>query len=295
MNTIKILKEYSDNVMTNFPSIVYSNLYKRVQASMHLEFEINGETYLYSPLYTQIRGPEGNEELSEWVAASEPFLNSFKEYLVSSLYVYSALVEESSYYVTNPQSIVIARITHNRDHRFEIKYYVHYKDELLKSYADKIYIGRDFINLRKFERKYLGLKKYFLSLIEQDQKVQERAKQKLRYYDDYKETYLDEIEYLTKEAFREAMDRVRLFRDQKLSDISKVKSLEVLDEIHYLHNLMIELRDITQEFDSRLRLRGEVAFVKYLIKYSKDITDTIRYLRKLSTLLHLKISNYKIY
>ena len=75
---------------------------------------------------------------------------------------------------------------HKNDSKFEIKFYSHYEDELQNSYNDKIYIGRDFINLDQFERKYLGLKSYYLSLVEQNKKIQDRAKHKLRYYEDYK-------------------------------------------------------------------------------------------------------------
>jgi hypothetical protein len=164
----------------------------------------------------------------------------------------------------------------------------------LDNYKDKIYIGRDFINLKKFERKYLGLKKYFLSLIEQNDKIQERAVQKLRYFEDYKKDYLDEINYLIQEAVSDSMERIKLFKETKLADIPKVKTMDALDNILYLSNLMTELRDFTQEFETKLRQREETDFVKYLTKFSKDLIDGIRYLRKLTCMMHLKISNYTI-
>lgn len=293
MGTLEALKEIKDKPLTNYPKIVYSNLFKKALERLHFEFGLDEGNYLFSPFYTQLIG-EKHQELEEFIAGSEVFLDSLKEFILDSLYVYSALVEENSYYLLNPHSVLIARMLHKRELRFEVKFYAHYEDELLTNYKDKIYIGRDFINLKKFERKYLGLKKYFLSLIEQNDKIQERAVQKLRYFEDYKKDYLDEINYLIQEAVSDSMERIKLFKETKLADIPKAKTMDALDNILYLLGLMTELRDFTQEFESKLRQREENDFVKYLTKFSKDLIDGMRYLRKLTCMMHLKISNYSI-
>jgi hypothetical protein len=293
VGTLEALKEIKDKPLTNYPKIVYSNLFKKALERLHFEFGLDEGNYLFSPFYTQLIG-EKHQELEEFIAGSEVFLDSLKEFILDSLYVYSALVEENSYYLLNPHSVLIARMLHKRELRFEVKFYAHYEDELLTNYKDKIYIGRDFINLKKFERKYLGLKKYFLSLIEQNDKIQERAVQKLRYFEDYKKDYLDEINYLIQEAVSDSMERIKLFKETKLADIPKAKTMDALDNILYLLGLMTELRDFTQEFESKLRQREENDFVKYLTKFSKDLIDGMRYLRKLTCMMHLKISNYSI-
>jgi hypothetical protein len=293
VGTLEVLKEIKDKPLTNYPKIVYSNLFKKALESLHFEFGLDEGNYLFSPFYTQLIG-EKHQELEEFIAGSEVFLDSLKEFILDSLYVYSALVEENSYYLLNPHSVLIARLLHKRELRFEVKFYAHYEDELLTNYKDKIYIGRDFINLKRFERKYLGLKKYFLSLIEQNDKIQERAVEKLRYFEDYKKDYLDEINYLIQEAVSDSMERIKLFRETKLADIPKAKTMDALDNILYLLGLMTELRDFTQEFEAKLRQREETDFVKYLTKFSKDLIDGMRYLRKLTCMMHLKISNYSI-
>lgn len=296
METLNIFKEYSGNKqLTPFPKIVYSNLYKKVLETFHFEFEAPGEEkFLYSPFYSLLMG-EPDAELNDFVTQNEEFLDTLKEYILSSLFVYSALIEENAYYLLNPQSVFIARVIHKKDVRFEVKFYTHFQDELQSAYNDKIYIGRDFLNLKKFDRKYLGLKKYFRSLVEQNEKIQERARHKLRYFDDYEKPYLKEIEYLTEETNNDAMERILIFPHVSIATIPKNKLQDVLDCIHYLSDLMLELHDFTQEFDARLRLREEHEFVRYLAKFMKDLEDGIRYLRKLSCLLHLKISNYSIF
>lgn len=293
MKTLETFKAFEGKRLEKFPKIIYSNLYRKIFDNFYFEFEIEKENHLFSPMYTKLRGLE-SKKLTDFVKNNETFLSSLKEFILNSLYVYSALIEENSYYLTNPQSIFISRLVHSRDARFEVKFYSHYKEELEAFYEDKFYIGRDFINLYKFERKYLGLKKYFLSLEEQNIKIQERAKHKLRYYDDYNNPYLKEVNYLTGEAVRESMERIQLFRETSISLIPKTNLQTVLENILYLLNLMIEIRDFTQEFENKLRTREENDFVKYLTKFSKDLIDGIRYLRKLICHLHLKISGYDI-
>ncbi len=295
MQTLEIFKGFSNKKLDNYPEIVYSSLYRKVLDTFHFEFqgEVEEDKYLYSPFYTQLRGVPF-PELSDFVSRNEMFLDSLKGFITTSLFVYSALIDENSYYLTNPQSIFIARLLYKKDSRFEIKFYTHYKDELMESYEDKIYIGRDFVNLEKFDRKYLGLKKFFRSLVEQNEKIQERARHKLRYFDDYQKPFLNEIEYQVKETVDDAMERIKLFPEVKLANIPKGKLMEVLENVIYLLNLMIELRDFTEEFEAKLRQREENDFVKYLTKFSKDVIDGIRYLRKLSCQMHLKISNYSI-
>jgi len=293
LKTLETFKVFSGKKLEKIPKIIYSNLYKKVYDNFYFEFEIEKENHLFSPMYTKLRGVE-NKPLTGFIRKNELFLNSLKEFILNSLYVYSALIEENSYYLTNPHSIFISRLIYKRDARFEVKFYSHYKEELDAFYKDKIYIGRDFINLYKFERKFLGLKKYFLSLEEQNLKIQERAKHKLRYYDDYNNPYLKEVNYLTAEAVRESMERIQLFAETSIAFIPKNNLQMVLESILYLLNLLIEIRDFTQEFENKLRSREEYDFVKYLTKFSKDLIDGIRYLRKLICHLHLKISKYEI-
>lgn len=295
LQTLEIFKGFSNKKLDNYPEIVYSSLYRKVLDTFHFEFqgEVEEDKYLYSPFYTQLRGASF-PELADFVSRNEAFLDSLKGFIITSLFVYSALIDENSYYLTNPQSMFIARLLYKKDSRFEIKFYTHYKDELMESYEDKIYIGRDFVNLDKFDRKYLGLKKFFRSLVEQNEKIQERARHKLRYFEDYRKPFLDEIEYQVKETVDDAMERIKLFPEAKLANIPKGKLMEVLENVLYLLNLMIELRDFTEEFETKLRQREENDFVKYLTKFSKDVIDGIRYLRKLSCQMHLKISNYSI-
>lgn len=293
MEILEIFKEYSGKKLTGYPNINYSNLYKRVINNFHFEFFFDKGKYLFSPYYVLLRG-EKFPELIDVITQNEDFFNSLKEFIINSLFVYSALIEENSYYLIKSENIIICRMMHRTEKKFELKFYSHYQDELLNSYNDKIYIGRDFIDLDRFERDHLGLEKYFQSLREQNKKIQERAQQKLRYYDEYKKPYLNEVEYLTKELASDSLERIKIFPEKKLSEISNPKLPELLDSIFYVLNLMIEMREFIREFENKLRQSKESDFVKYLTKFSKDLIDGIRYLRKISCQIHLRISNFSI-
>jgi len=293
VSIIEVLNGFERKKLSPGPGIIYSSLFKKVQDNFYFEFETDNDQFLFTPHLVPLRG-KMSKKMKEFIENNESLLNDIKNFILNSLFVYSALIEENSYYLSNSQSVFIARLIHKRNFRFEAKFYAHYKDEIETSYKDKIYIGRDFLNLYKFERKFLGLKKYYKSLEEQNEKIQERAKHKLRYYEDYKKNFMDEIDYLVNDVVNESLERIQFFQETKIADIPGRNLSTVLDHILYLLNLMIEMRDFTAEFESKLRLREENDFVKYLTKFSKDLIDGIRYLRKLTFQLHLKISKYQI-
>jgi hypothetical protein len=290
---LNVLKKFNGRRLDNFPEIHHSNLFRRIRENFHLELFLKGSHMLFSPFYTLLRG-EMFSELEGFLTQNEEFLDSLKDFIVNSLFVYSAVIEENANYLSNEQDIIIGRLRY-RDHcKFEVKFYSHYQEELLSAYNDKIYLGRIFVDLKKFEKDYLGLSEYFHSILEQNAKIQERALHKLRYYDEYKKPYLDEIDYLAKEVNSEALERIKLFPKGNLKNIPTVALVECIDNLLHIQNLMVELKDFTLEFENKLRLGEETNFVKYLFKFSKDLINDIKYLSKLYYLISNKISKYSI-
>jgi len=293
VETLNVLGKYNGRRLENFPAIQHNNLFKRIRENFHLELFLRDGHMLFSPYFTVLRG-ETFPELAAFLAQNEEFLDSLKDFIVSTLFVYSAVIEENANYLVNEQDVLIGRLRY-RDHgKFEVKFYSHYQDELQSSYNDKIYLGRVFIDLKKFEKEHLGLHEHFQSLLDQNAKIQERAIHKLRYYDDYKKPYLDEIDYLAKELNAEALERIKLIPKNDLKSASTVTLIESIDNLLLLQNLMVELRDFTLEFENKLRLGEETNYVKYLFKFSKDLINDIKYLSKLYYLISNKVSRYSI-
>ena len=293
VETLNVLGKYNGRRLENFPAIQHNNLFKRIRENFHLELFLRDGHMLFSPYFTVLRG-ETFPELAAFLAQNEEFLDSLKDFIVSTLFVYSAVIEENANYLVNEQDVLIGRLRY-RDHgKFEVKFYSHYQDELQSSYNDKIYLGRVFIDLKKFEKEHLGLHEHFQSLLDQNAKIQERAIHKLRYYDDYKKPYLDEIDYLAREVNAEALERIKLIPKNDLKSASTVTLIESIDNLLLLQNLMVELRDFTLEFENKLRLGEETNYVKYLFKFSKDLINDIKYLSKLYYLISNKVSRYSI-
>ncbi len=293
METLNVFNKFNGKRLNNFPQIHYNNLFKRIRDNFHFELFLKDGHVLFSPYYTVLRG-ESFPELAAFLAQNEEFLDSLKDFIVGTLFVYSALIEENASYLASEQDVLIGRLRYREHGRFEIKFYSHYQDELLNSYNDKIYLGRAFIDLKKFEKEYLGLHELFHSLLEQNAKIQERAVHKLRYYDDYKKPYLDEIDYLVKEVNSEALERIKLIPKNDLKSAPTITLIESIDNLLLIQNLMVELKDFALEFESKLRLKEETSYVKYLFKFSKDLINGIEYLSKLDYLISHKVSKYSL-
>jgi hypothetical protein len=126
-------------------------------------------------------------------------------------------------------------------------------------------------------------------LHEQAKKIHERARHKLRYYEDYKKNYLDEIEDQAKEIATEAAERIKSF-PRLGQPLPTIEVLETLDNLLYIQNLLIELRDFIDEFTQTLRQHEEKSYVKYVTKFAKDLVNDIRYISKIYLLLSLKVT-----
>lgn len=291
METLNILGRFNGKRLGGVPVIQHNNLFKRIRENLHLELFLKGGHTLLSPYFSVLRG-ESFPELSAFLAQNEEFLDSLKDFIVATLFAYSALVEENAGYLADEQDVFIARLRYRDHSRFEVKFYSHVQDELQSAYNDKIYLGRAFVDLRRFEKEHLGLHEFFHSVLEQNAKIQERAIHKLRYYDDYKKPYLDEVDYLVKELNGEALERLKLIPKGGLKGVATVSLVECIDNLLILRNLLVELRDFTEEFENKLRLAEENSYVKYQFKFSKDLTNGIEYLSKLCYLISQRVSKY---
>ncbi len=294
METLKTLKSLAGNPHLDFPRLTYPGLYRRIRENFHLELFLKGENILLSPFCTVLRG-QTDEDFERFVEGNEELLDNLKDFILASLFIYSAAVEENAYYLSSDKDVFIARLILRDEFRFEVKLYAHHQDELALAYDDKIYLGRIFIDLQKFHRDHFGLREYFLSILEQNSKIQERARVKLLNYEEYRKADLEEIDYLAKEATSAAIDRLNVFPKVEPKKIPTVRLDEMIDDLLHVQNLMIELRDCAQEFENRLHQKEENHFAKHLTKYDKDLVNDIKYLTKINMVLSLRLAHYNYF
>ena len=189
------------------------------------------------------------------------------------------LVDISSYFIEQNNGLVLARLRErdSEGRRFEIKFYTHSPQELLSRYEDKIYIGRDFLDLFSPDRKYFGVKDTIVSLKAQFERLSERAGAKLKKAQDFG-SYFQEIGDSVNELHNEGLLILQSLPPHL--DFAKLSGKDLIDinaQYRTINHYVIELHDTVAEFENLLRFKERSDFVRYVTKYKKDVTNLISY------------------
>lgn len=295
MNEVEELSKLDITTLPQLESFLFDDLQQKALKHLYLELGTGPVLYLLSPSYSVIN-PTPNETISDFLRKKENILNYMKEYLIQNLKVYSVLLDVNSYFVEQNNFLLLARLR-ERDsggRRYEVKYYTHSPRELMTHYKDKIYIGRDFIDLFQFKRKYFGIKEMIVSLKDQYEALLDKAEEKLEKPFEYK-SFFQEIKEYVNELSSESL--LILQSLPPYLDYSKLKGEDLIDinaQYRSINHYLIELRDEVAEFDNLLRFKKETGFVRYVTKYKKDLTNIISYFNiKINGYLSEKIYSYK--
>ncbi len=278
MNEIDELSKLDLKTLPPLKPICFDDLYQNVQKNLYLELGSGAVLYLFSPSYS-VLNPAPDPTVSEFLAKKESLLNYLKESIVQNLAAYSVLIDISSYFIEQNSSLVLARLRErdSEGRRFEIKFYTHSPQELLSHYEDKIYIGRDFLDLFSFNRKYLGVKDCIVSLKAQYDKLLDRAESKLKKPMEYK-SYFQEIKESVNELHTESLLILQSLPPHLDYHKMSIRDLiEINAQYRTINHYVIELHDEMAEFENLLRFRNQSEFVRYVTKYKKDITNLISY------------------
>ena len=255
---------------------VLDDLHQKILKNLYLELGRGPVLCLLSPTFA-VLSPSSDPRINELVSKREALLAHLKEWLIQSLAAYSALVEVNSYFIEENNHLLLARV---RDMeaggtRFEIKYYTHSPLELQTHYEDKIYIGRDFIDLYNFKRKYFGIRELIASLQDQSGKLAEKAQEKLKKPDVYA-SFLQEIRESVTELNAEALAILEPLPPHL--DFAKLTEEDLIDinaQYRAINHFLVELHDEVGEFEGLLRYKLEKDFVRYVTKFKKDVTNLI--------------------
>jgi hypothetical protein len=252
------------------------DLHQKVLKNLHLEIGSDGFLFLLSPNGT-VLSPAPSALINELTGKKEALLGYLKESIVQNLAVYSVLLDVNSYFIEQNNFLVLARLREKdvEGRRYEIQFYTHAPMELLSHYQDKIYIGRDFLDLYNFRRKYYGVRESILSLREQSDRLVERAAEKLKRPLEYK-AFFQEI----RESVGELDSESAAVLDSLPPDLDEAKLgesdlIEINAQYRAINHFLIELNEEVTEFENLLRFRMEIDFVRYVTKYKKDLTNLI--------------------
>jgi len=291
MNEVEELLKLDVDALPKLKPVLFDDLHQKVLKNLYLELGSGPVLYLLSSSYTVIN-PSPNEVVNELITKRADVLTFIKEYICRNLSVYSVLMDVNSYFIEQNNSLLLARLR-ERDsggRHYEIKFYTHSPLELVKNYKDKIYIGRDFIDLFQFKRKYFGIKEFIISLKDQNEVLLEKAEQKMRRPVKYK-SFFQEISEYVNELHTESFDILQSL--PPYLDIDKLSGNDLIDinaQYRSINHYLIELRDEVAEFET-LVFKNEGTYARYITKYKKDIANLISY-------FNIKINGYlsdKIY
>ncbi len=278
MNEVEELSKLDPAGLPPLKPLLLDDLYQSVLKNLHLELGRGPVLYLLSPSYS-VLNPTSDEGITEFITRNETLLDYLKEAIVQNLAEYSVLVDVSSYFIEQNNGLVLARLR-ERDsdgRRFEIKFYTHSPQELLSRYEDKIYIGRDFVDLFTPNRKYFGLKDTVVSLKAQFERLSERAGSKLKKAQDFG-SYFQEIGDSVGELHNEGLLILQsLPPHPDYAKLSGKDLIEINAQYRTINHYVIELHETVAEFENLLRFKERSDFVRYVTKFKKDVTNLISY------------------
>jgi hypothetical protein len=267
MNEIDELLKLDQTGLPELKPVLLDDLYQHVLKNLHLELGSGPVLYLISPSYS-VLNPMADETILDFIARKEGLLDYLKEAVVQNLAAYSVLVDVSSYFIEQNKGLVLARFR-ERD--------THSAQELTTHYEDKIYIGRDFVDLFGSGRKYFGVKDSILSLKAQYEKLVARAESKLKKPAEFN-SYFQEIGESVNELHNEALLILQSLPPHlEFGKLSGKDLIDVNAQYRAINHFVIELHDEVGEFENLLRSKQHSDFVRYVTKYKKDVTNLISY------------------
>lgn len=294
MNEVEELSKIDVKKLPKRQGMLLDDLHQNVLKNLHMELGSGPVLYLLSPSFSVIN-PASNETINEFITKNEELLDYVKDLIIRNLAVYSVLLDVNSYFIEQNQFLVLARFR-ERDsggRRYEVKFYTHSPRELTTNYKDKIYIGRDFIDLFHFKRKHFGVKELIVSLSDQNRSLLEKAEQILKKPMKYKSFFQEISEYLH-ELQNESL--ILLQSLPPYIDYDKMKGTDLIDvnaQYRTIKHYLTELRDEVSEFENIL-FKNESGFVRYATKFKKDLTNLIAFFNiKINGNLSDRIFHYK--
>jgi len=265
------------------PDFHLDRFQRRVFEGMHLEFFFARCRFLITPNFRHlVTGEASREELSQLesvLSQRQALLGQLKRCLIYSLALHSALLEANSYFIVVNDHLLIARFV-GWETAFEVKLYTLRPEDLPARYADKIYLGRDLVQLDGQRRGHFGLGFLRDSLREQLVKLERRLASKAS------EAVRVELERQLLGDLHELFDDFSSGADAILTGFPPVvstlslpedKLLDLNRRFRELKHVLLEADEVLEEMEARL-LQSQSAAARYVTKLRKDVTNDATYI-----------------
>ncbi len=283
MDNLEKLRNLKHLKMPNFH---LDGFQKSIKENIFLEFFLKKSRVVLTPNYHYyLTGYAEEEEILkvEALTKEKELFKKIKEFIIYNLAIYSALIETNSYYIENNQNSIICRFVpqNQSNNHFELKVYTIHPDELPENYKDKIYLGRDFVNLNSLHRNYLGLNSIVHSLVEQIKKLEKRLMNFIprEIFSEIQSEYLEEIKELLEEFVELSSEITENYpEDISKKTLSENQLIEINKIFRNLKHILMDIDETISELDEKLIQYMLNQANKYVIKFKKDITNYIHYI-----------------
>ncbi|MFN3605061.1 MAG: hypothetical protein ACK4UJ_10160 [Leptonema sp. (in: bacteria)] len=270
----------------HIPNFHLDGFQKNILDNIYLEFFLKKSRLIITPEFKYyITGEVEEEEIIEInnLLKERELFSKLKEFIIYNLALYSALIETNSYYIENNQNLIICRFVPQQNYNdvFELKIYTIYPDELPKNYKDKIYLGRDFVNITSLRKKYSGLIYIVNSLKEQIKKLEKRSMLYIpkEIFYEFQSEYLEEIKELIEEFETTSLEITSRFPEEiSKKNLTEKQLIEVNSIFRNLKHILIDIDETISELDEKLFQLNLNQASKYAIKFKKDIVNYIYYI-----------------
>ena len=288
METYKKLLEQTLPIhVPSYPKLEWDSFQKGVLSNLFLDIEIDKVFVLFTPegqvMPIQKIKEDNLNYLEEFSDSNRNLINDIRKYLLFNLAIYTDLLETNSYFIKNNNFLLIARFVpiQKGNYNFEIKYYTTDRESLPYEYKDKIYLGRDFISISKYQRNHFGLDRINASLSYQFKKL------KNRYYDFVPESKRSGVMNDFLMDLEESIVEFSQNSEEILPSINDVlafkeKNKEALDASNNkykdLKHYLLEISSTLEDWQQILYKGNHNKFARYVTKFRKDIIDDINYI-----------------
>lgn len=252
--------------------------------NLHLEFFLSSCRVLISPhLRYSTTGEATRQEqqrLESLLAEKQEQLQQLKRYLLLNLSLYSGLLEANSYDIALNNHLLIARFVDFRAHPgvYEVKLYTLSQQDLIAHYGDKIYLGRDFVSLRRLQRDHFGIVWIRDSLRQQLTRLTTRVADLAGPADIgwLQEQLLPELEQ-SLEEFGSQVDAIAAECPARVSpDDDRETLLEVNGRFREVKHTLSEAEVTLREAETKL-IAASSDVARYVTKLRKDLTNYLDY------------------
>lgn len=269
------------------PAFRRDEFQESVLRGIYLEFFLEDCRVLITPschyLTTGPTRPRELEAIETLISEEKEVLDQLKKFVLYNLALYSALLETNSYYIASNDHLLICRFVPagGDEHSYELKIYTLGRNDLPENYKDKLYLGRDFVNIARLTRDHFGLKQVRLSLLEQIRRMKERVQKFTPHeiYAEIEDEYISEIEEIVSEFASQAAELIQEYPvDINTHTLKPEALIEVNHLCRELKHMLIEIEETSRDMEARMFDSDLSRAVRYVTKFRKDIQNYINYL-----------------